>query len=171
MERKSTRTVTEEWEMRGRAVVQQKAFFGAFSEVIFRQHILRSTMLRERKEQRERLWVSLLELYHKAWSPGSPLSAGPAYCASAEEPCFISLCSSSTLTSKLINSRLLFPPLGYEGVSIKSSPSSVLDVSLLGTTAHKRLRPYHTHLGLWLPLALIDLCAVPPMWPSDGTES
>lgn len=79
-------------------------------------------MLRERKEQRERLWVSLLWLYHKAWSPGNPLSAGPAYCASAEEPCFISLCSSSTLTSKLINSRLLFPPLVYEGVSIKLSP-------------------------------------------------
>lgn len=89
-------------------------------------------------------WASLLCFSWRAW--------------------FISLSSSSTHTSKLINSCLLFSPLAYVGGRIKLSHSFVMDVSLLGTLAHKELWPYLIYWGLWLLLALnlIVPCVVPP---------
>lgn len=68
-------------------------------------------------------------------SPGNPLSTGPVYCASAEEP-GLSLSSFSTLTSKLINGCLLFSLAGIRGSqnevtqppSKPPPPHSALDV-------------------------------------------
>ena len=133
---------------------RKKLFLSSQRGNVQTTYILRSTMSRKRKKKRQRLWVSLLKLYHKAWSPGKPWKPSQRWASLlcfSWRACFISLSSSSTLTSKLINSRLLFPPLGCEEVSMKLFPSSALDVSLLGNMAHTELWPHLTHFGFhWL---------------------
>lgn len=102
---------------RGRGVVQEKAFCELLAEVIF-------CAQRCREIERNRGSASVSQLVialSQSMEPWKPSQRWAGLLCSSWRACFISPCSSSTLTSKLINSRLLFLPLGYEGVSMKIS--------------------------------------------------
>lgn len=141
----------------GRGVVQQKAFCELLAEVIFCAQRCRE-IVRDRGSASVSQLVIALSQSMEPWKPSQRWAS---LLCSSWRACFISLCSSSTLTSKLINSRLLFLPLGYEGVSIKISLSCALDVSSgrnHGTQEAVTVsRPLRT-----LALKLIGLCVPLP---------
>ena len=99
--------------------------------------------------------------------PWKPSQRGASLLYFSWRACFISLSSFSTLTRKLINSCLLFPPLGCEQVRMELPPH--LCTWCVGAVALNRLWPYLVHLRLWL---WRWWGGVPfHTTPSDGTES
>lgn len=99
---------------KGCAVVQQKKKL-LLSFYLTNIHTFCGRQCLEGGEEREMEGAPVSQLVTApSQSPRNPLSTGPVYCASAEEP-GLSLSSFSTLSSKLINGSLLFSLAGIRG--------------------------------------------------------
>lgn len=147
-------------------------FFGVLSEIKFRQCVFWAQQCHERERNRGSVYESACYGFITKQRALEALSAlGRLFVPQPKSLRY--LARQFHHTHWQTDKQLPISPLGYVGVSIKSSCSSVLSVSLdrnRGAQEAVTISHLLKTLAFIQTLKLMGLCPVPPLWLCKGTD-